>query len=189
MKRGLITALVAALALAALPTFASTFIHMPQHDLVAQADSVIHGRVIDVNTFWSDSGRIIITEATIKVDDVLVGNADSTVVVRTFGGQIGDIRAEAHGFPTFKMGENVLLFLQAEEADNSIRVLGYQEGQFRVVTRNDGVTLAVPMVDEDARYVTRDGKVSPARRSIEINQFKAQIRDLAEQNGRRAIVR
>lgn len=178
MRRNLVLALAATLVLAALPAAASTFVHVPTRELIAQADALIEGRVVDLDSFWTESGRLIATEAVIEIDDTLLGTLSGNVTVRTFGGRVGDITVEAHGFPRFELGERVLLFLTTDE-DGSLRVLGYQQGQFRVVTRRDGVTLAVPQVDEGARFLTIDGKLGAAPRSLEIGYFKQQVRKVA----------
>lgn len=178
MHRAFAAALVAVLFLAATPLAASTFLHMSPRELVAGADALVRGEVIELESFWSESGRVIVTEATIAVEAAILGQVPSIVTVRTFGGQVGDVRVEAHGFPRFEPGERVLLFLERHE-DDTLRVLGYQQGQFRVVTRLDGVTLAVPMVDEDARFLTRDGRVAPEPRSLEIGLFTDTVLRLA----------
>ncbi len=184
MSRKSFLALAATLSLLALPAGASTFIHMSPAELVAQADALIQGRVVDINSFWSESGRLIVTEARVAVDETIFGEASSTVTVRTFGGKVGDIQVEAHGFPSFEKGEHVLLYVQTEPEDGSLRVLGYQQGQFRVVTRRDGVTLAVPMVEDGARFLSRDGRPGPEARSVEIEHFKNSVRSLAQRQGR-----
>jgi len=54
-----------------------------------------------------------------------------------------DVIVEAHGFPRFEQDEQVMLYLEAS-GDGRYRVLGYQQGHFRVVTRLDGVTQVIP---------------------------------------------
>lgn len=184
MKVRVLMTLLLVSCVAALPATASTFVNMSSQELVAQADALIEGRVINLSSFWTDSGRLIATEAVVAVDEVLFGDAPAKVTVRTFGGQVGDIRVDAPGFPRFESGERVLLYLKADSEDGTLRVLGYQQGQFRVVTRRDGVTLAVPMVDDDARFLTRDGRLAPAARSTEIGAYKASILKVAERTGR-----
>jgi hypothetical protein len=127
---------------------------------------------------------MIITEATIEVEQTLLGEAPPVVRVRTFGGQVGDFRVEAEGFPRFEAGSRVMLFLESEPADGSLRVLGYQEGHFELVDRLDGVRMVVPMVDANARYLTRTGQPAPEPRSLEISAFKAFVRDTARSVGR-----
>ncbi len=170
--------------LSTLPVAASTFVAMSSVDLVKGATAVIQGQVIEIESFWSDSGRIIVTEAKIEVDEVLLGRAPSTVTVRTFGGQVGDMIVEAHGFPKFEANERVLLFLTVEPADGTTRVLGYQQGQYRVVTRLDGVTLAVPMADEGMRLIQRSGKLAPEPQSLLLDDFRSRLRATALQVGR-----
>lgn len=179
MRRRSVVALLAALCLMAVPATASTFLHKPTKELVFEADALIQGRVVEMSSFWTDSGRLIATDVQVAIDDTVFGKASGTVRVRTFGGTVGDITVEAHGFPRFEMGEHVLLYVKADPEDGVFRVHGYQEGQFRVVTRLDGVTLAVPQIDEGARLLTRDGKMAPEPRSIELGQFKNQVKELA----------
>ena len=182
MKRQV--AILAVALLAAVPATASTFLAMSPRELVAQADSVVVARVIDQVSSWTESGRLIYTENTLLVEEVVLGEAPETVRVRTFGGQVGDVIVEAHGFPKLESAERVLLFLYRDEEVGAVRVLGYQQGHFRVVTRLDGVTLAVPMVDADARLVDRAGRPAAEARSVPLAQFKAQIVKQAERLGR-----
>ena len=170
--------------LVAVNAHASTFMAMSQADLVRQADAVVQGEVVGLQSSWAPSGRIIVTDAIIAVDEVLVGSTASSITVRTFGGKVGDYTVEAHGFPKFQMGERVILFVQVEPEDGTLRVLGYQQGHFRAVTRLDGVTLAVPMLEEGARFFTPGGTLTPEPRSVEIGSFKAGVRATARQVGR-----
>ncbi|HEX2251853.1 MAG TPA: hypothetical protein VHQ65_01135 [Thermoanaerobaculia bacterium] len=157
MKRILGVGLVALLAVAALPAAASTFLGMDQDALVKASDAVIVGEVLDVRSFWNDEATAIVTEAHVQVDRVVLGDAPGVVVVRTFGGQVGSIRIEAHGFPTFEKGQRTLLFL---ESDGQVaRVTGYQQGQFRIVKRaSDGVDVAVPALEAGAVLASVDGR-------------------------------
>lgn len=178
MQRRIAMAVLATLCLAAMPAAASIFLHMSTRELVTQADALIRGRVVDLESSWSESGRVIVTDATIEVEQALLGSVPQTVTVRTFGGQVDDVIVEAHGFPRFEQDEHVLLYLEADD-DGTLRVLGYQQGHFRVVTRLDGVTLAVPMVEDGVRFFTRAGQAGPEPRSVEIGTFTNQVRSLA----------
>lgn len=182
MKRHV--ALLAVALFAAAPVTASTFVAMSADELVSQADAVVVGRVIDRVSAWTESGRLIYTDNMVAVDEVVFGEADATVMVRTFGGRVGDIVVEAHGFPRFEDGERVLLFLARDEEIGAVRVLGHQQGQFRVVTRLDGVTLAVPMIDEGARLLDLQGRPMAEPRSVRLGQFKARLLKKAGELGR-----
>lgn len=182
MKRH--SALLIVALLVAAPVSASTFVAMSEDELVSGADAVVLGRVIDRASAWTDSGRLIYTDNTVAVEEVLLGEAAAFVNVRTFGGQVGDMIVEAHGFPRFEDNERVILFLTQDKEVGAIRVLGYQQGQFRVVTRLDGVTLAVPMIDEGARLLDRQGRAMPEPRSVRLGQFKTQLLRKAGELGR-----
>jgi len=157
---------------------------MTEDALINQSDMVIQGQVINVHSHWSQSGRIIVSDATVRVDEALIGKCPRVVRVRTIGGQVNDFVAEAAGFPKLELGEKVILYLYEEPSDRSLRVTGYQQGQFRVVTRLDGVTLAVPQVDEDASLLRPDGTHVPTPRSLEIGAFKSHLLGVAEKLGR-----
>jgi hypothetical protein len=184
MNRVITIALATLMGLYAIPLGASTFVAMTEDELITQSDTVIQGEVINMQSHWDRGGRIIVTDVKIRVDEVLIGDSPGVVQIRTFGGQVNDFIIEAHGFPTFELGEQVILYLYEEPADRSQRVLGYQQGQFRVVTRLDGVTLAVPQVDEDARLLRPDGTEVPTPSSVEISAFKTHLLDRAQSLGR-----
>lgn len=170
-------------AVAAVPVGASTFLAMDRSELVKASAAVIEGQVLKVSSFWAATGRIVVTEAMIKVEDAVLGKTASVVVVRTFGGKVGDFMVEADGFPKFKVSERLLLFLEPEK-DGANRVAGYQQGQFRVVTAASGVKIAVPAVDRSASIVTRDGKAAPQAQAVRLDALKDQIRAEGLRSGR-----
>src|SRR5688572_28195034 len=113
------------LLLLAAPASGSTFLHMSRAELAKKASAVVVGNVLSVESFWTRSGQIIVTEAMVEVEDAILGETPSVVIVRTFGGTVNGYTVEAHGFPTFNKGERLLLFLEKDRADpGATRVLG-----------------------------------------------------------------
>lgn len=169
MKRrlALLALLVAALAL---PSGASTFIFTPQRDLVRDASAIVQGRVLSTSSFWNETGQVIVTEAVFQVEENIVGKAPSVIVVRTFGGQVGNFAVEASGFPTFQKGERQLLFLDKEKGGHT-KVLGYQQGQFRIERDAKGNDFARPAVDGGATFV---GQAAPAK-TLSLAALKSSI--------------
>jgi hypothetical protein len=165
--------LVALSLAAAVPAAASTFLAMSQHELVSQSDAVVQGRVLKVSSFWSPSGRVIMSEALVQVEEKVRGNAPSVVKVRTFGGTVGGYTVEAHGFPKFAVDERVVLYLQ--NANETAEVTGYQQGQWRIVN-DKGVEMAVPTVDGGAALLGRDGRPAPAPKALRLDTLKNLIR-------------
>ncbi|HSG41243.1 MAG TPA: hypothetical protein VLE27_16505, partial [Thermoanaerobaculia bacterium] len=163
-----------ALAVVAAPAAASTFIALDQQELLAQSDAVVEGRVLKVSSFWSASGRMIVTEVMVQVEEKILGNAPGVVVLRTAGGTVGGYTVEAHGFPKFEVGERAVLFLQ--NSANVAEVTGYRQGQYRIVREKSGVEMAVPALGPNVRLLHRDGTPAAAPKAVRLDQLKAQLR-------------
>lgn len=166
-----------ALALATLPAMASTFVAMTDAELVKGADAIVRGKIVKLESRWNESGNLIVTDATVAVRETLRGTAPEFVTVRTAGGEVGDYGVEAIGFPKFRRGEDVILFLD-RGTDGPARVLGFQQGHWEVVERLDGVKMAVPRVEDGAALITRDGQLRPEPRSVLLRDLKRYIRQI-----------
>lgn len=175
MKR--LLSLVAVVAVAALPLSASTFIAVDESELVASSQAVVQGKVLDVRSYWNEDRTAIVSEARVLVEDLITGEAPSVVVVKTFGGQVGDYAIVAHGFPTFEAGADVVLFLAADGED--FRVNGYRLGHFRVRETAKG-RLAVPTLEEGVRLFTPDGRLAPRPQAEGLEVMKERIRQRGE---------
>jgi hypothetical protein len=182
MKRFLWLGLCALALAVAVPAGASTFIGLSTHELVASSNAVIQGEVLQVHSFWSKSGRIIVTEAIVRVTETVAGKSPSVVILRTFGGTVEGYTVEAHGFPTFRKGQELLLFV-SNQADGTAEVTGYRQGQYRIVRDKAGVQVAVPTMENGVRLVTRDGRVAARPQALRLDTFKSQIQAGARRAG------
>lgn len=173
------------------PLGASTFLAMDETGLVAASTAVVRGRVVSVESFWNDAHTLIVTEAVIDVESKIVGDAPRFLSVRTAGGTVDDFTVVAHGFPTFRDGERVLLFLQRDDRaplgrvheggrPEGYRVTGYQLGHYRLVTNSRGQEIAVPTLDRDTRMLTRDGRAMEPPRARRADVFEAELRQIAD---------
>lgn len=171
----------------ALPARGSTFLAMSREELVEKAGTVVTGRVIEINSYWNREGTAILTEAVVEVEDSILGNAPSHVRVRTFGGQVGNQKLVAVGFPTFELGEKLLLFLTPQQ-DGFHKVLGYQQGQFRIRTGPDRREMAVPTWEADTvRVLQEDGTPARVPRAVPLDDFKLEIRETARRVARQQV--
>jgi hypothetical protein len=188
MQRGALAVSLVLAGLAAGPAYPSTFFALSPREMVAGATAVVQGEVVETAAFWNAQHTAILTEAVVRVDEEVVGKADAFVRVRTFGGRVGDLAIEAHGFPTFARGERLVLFLENDRWDKEAglyRVFGYRQGEFRLTADPAGETLAVPTVETaGARRLKADGTEAPAPRTVPLAELKAQIRDTARSLGR-----
>ncbi|HEX5758918.1 MAG TPA: hypothetical protein VF121_06955 [Thermoanaerobaculia bacterium] len=158
---------------AAAPATASTFVAMSHEQLVAASAAVVQGRVIKTDSFWTPSGRLIVTEAMVQVEEVIVGAAPSVAVVRTAGGKVQGFTVEAHGFPQFEVGQRVVLFLQAGDP---AQVTGYRLGHYRIAADGRGNEVAVPTLERGVQLLTADGSPAPRPRVMRLDTLKDQVR-------------
>jgi hypothetical protein len=163
----------------------STFLALSQEELLAGSTAVLQGRVVEVESFWNAERTAILSEALVSVDEVLVGRAPTLVRVRTFGGTVGGYTVEAQGFPRFVAGEEALLFLYREPADGSVRVWGYQQGQYRIETRG-GERIAVPAIGRGVRLLGADGVEIEAALPLPLSELRRRVLELGQRLGRRA---
>jgi hypothetical protein len=185
-RRFVLSFLGAMLAVAAIsaPGLASTFVALDSQSLVRDSDAVVQGRVLGIESFWDEQGRIIVTEARVQVEEAILGEPESIVLVRTPGGTVGDFTVEAHGFPRLEAGSEVILFLDRARADGTRRLVGHQQGHFDVVERLDGVRMAVPRIEDGVRLLLPSGRPMPEPRSIEVDELKNRVLTLAGRAGR-----
>ena len=106
---------------------ASTFLKIDLPTLNRMSESVVHARVVSVDSAWNAEGSMIFTEVTLEVLGRLRGTSDATVVVRVPGGTVGDFTSEMEGAPRFQTGDEVVVFL-ARWQDGVPMVAGYAEG-------------------------------------------------------------
>jgi hypothetical protein len=173
----------AVLALVGATAHASTFLALTREELVAGSAAVVDARVTEVRSFWNEAHTVILTEATVRVDQVFVGEAPAYLTVRTFGGRVGRVRVEAQGFPTFDAGQRLLLFLYREPADGSVRVQGYRLGEYRIETGADGVDMAVPMADAGMTFLRKDGKAYELPHAQRLDELVRGVREDAARVG------
>lgn len=183
MKRLVSAILMSMVVIAAGPAAASTFLAMERPSLVAEADAVVQGRVLKVDAFWEPTGTVIVSEAMVQVEDSLFGKTPTVVIVRTFGGTVDGYTVEAHGFPVFAAGEQVLLFLE-QDGEDRMRVTGYQQGLYRVVADGKGGETAVPAIDAGASLLTADGRQAAAPQQMPLAELKDLIRADAARLGK-----
>lgn len=166
---------------AAMATHASTFLAMDQAELTAASSVVVQGEVVETQSFWDETGRVIVTEAVVVVDEVVAGRAPREVRVRTFGGEVAGYHVDAIGFPRFEAGQQVLLFLQPGDGETLrgtevLRVTGYQLGQYHIKRGATGEWIAVPALDSDVTLLGAGGRAVAAPEPVPLTALKSRVR-------------
>ncbi|MBI3448931.1 MAG: hypothetical protein HY049_08470 [Acidobacteria bacterium] len=142
---------------------ASTFLKVDVPTLQKMSESVVHAKVVDIQSAWNDEGSAIFTLVTLDVKGRLHGTAADQLIVRVPGGTVGDFTSEMEGAPKFHKGDEVVAFI-ARWYDGVAMVAGYAEGLSKVkhdqlgnLLLEGGLADGMPMSDL-ARQLGRAGK-------------------------------
>jgi hypothetical protein len=143
---------------------ATIVVHYDLDALTTAADVVVVGHVEAQRSKWE--GARIVTDYEVRVSLPVVGASGSRMVVRTLGGRVGEWAQMAHGVPQFKVGQDVLLFLERDSAGDLHRVIGMAQGRLTVARDAQGRVWAVQ--DLAGLSVARVTGVSGGKRSAEL---------------------
>ena len=103
-------------------------------ELVAEADAIYRGRVIDVQSrrvSGPGGASTLKTFVTLAIDRTLKGSGQKEIVLQFLGGTVGDETLEIDGVPGFTVGDREILFVQKNGAQFCplVRVM---HGRYRV---------------------------------------------------------
>jgi len=109
-------------------------------DLSSTADRIVQGKVVvarvEPHPDYKNLKTLLIT---LQVDDVLKGGSAKTLTFRQFIWDIRDI-SDAAGY---RVGDEVLLFLNRPTSINLTSPVGLEQGRFRVVKNRSGESVAL----------------------------------------------
>jgi hypothetical protein len=101
---------------------------MTLDDLVQEADQIVVGKVLSVQSDWDSDHRTILTTIRIQVNEgwkgILPNDGQITLVQQ--GGTIGDTEMAVQGMPQFLTNEQAVLFLRGSPRQF---VLGMSQGK------------------------------------------------------------
>ncbi len=113
--------------------------HVDFPELVHSADVIFIGTVTDTNARFGINDRVIVTDVTFQVADLVYAGSAVTVdaseqVVLTFaGGQIGDQGLTVSGVPEFTVGQTYAVFARLDGQPYMNPLIGGTQGLFKVV--------------------------------------------------------
>lgn len=135
--RALATAAALALAItvAAPSADARSARYVKTAELVKTSDEVVHGVVTETECYYWPDSKLIVTDVTVEVASAAKGGfakADSFTITIA-GGEMDGMRLLATGLPTFKEGEEVVLFLRHQKSNGTVVTAG-DRGKYLVET-------------------------------------------------------
>lgn len=151
--------------------------------LTRDARSIPRGRIVAVESRWTESRRAIETIVTLQAETYLKGDLGPTVQFRVPGGQLGRFRSITVGAPTFSVGQRVIVFLGARGPSVPF-VLGLSQGVFRLVQSPNGwtVTPSPVLPTAGAPRGARPAPVvrgDPRRTATPLVDFEQRVRTLS----------
>ncbi len=114
----------------------------PLQDLVAASEHVVVGTPRVGDSIWEEvsGSKRIVTYTRLTIEETLDGRnpADSEVMVRTLGGQVGQLGQIVHGEAELRREEVCVVFLK-DRRDGTFRVTGLAQGHYPLIFDPQGV--------------------------------------------------
>lgn len=164
-----------ALLLAVTPGRALTVLPATFEELVRESVAVVHGRVRGVEGRWTADRRTIESTITLDVYDAFKGANTDTATFVVPGGEAGGRILVMPGAPTFRVGDEVVVFLRGS-APSMPQPVGLSLGVYRVAHPASGAALVVPSPVQAAETPTRVVRGTPARHVRGLAEFAAAVR-------------
>lgn len=166
---------LAALAVTAPPAGALTVLPATFEELVNESVAVLHGRVREVDGRWTADRRTIQSTITLDVYTAFKGADLETATFVVPGGEAGGRILVMPGAPTFRVGDEVVVFLRGR-APTLPQPVGLSLGVYRVAHPAAGTALVVPSPVHAAESPTRVVRGTPARQVRALADFGAAVR-------------
>ncbi|MDX2039919.1 MAG: putative Ig domain-containing protein [Acidobacteriota bacterium] len=120
--------------LAAFSLVSATSVIIPSDDqMIIGARAIVRGQVVAINGGLDQQHQGIFTYVTLRVQEVFKGKlTQGDIIIKEPGGQFGNKGSLIFGTAEFKVGEDVLLFLDTWP-DGSLRVYNWFLGKYSII--------------------------------------------------------
>ena len=117
---------------------ATIVIRMNIMELTLMSKRVVHGQITDLKQ--SRVGGMVFTNVEVTVIEPLKGSQETKAHFRIPGGVVGEYGVHVPGTPKFRLNEEVIVFLEGNEASV---VCGMSQGKFAIERAEEGSAQAV----------------------------------------------
>jgi hypothetical protein len=158
-------------------------------DLVQRAEQIVSGTVVDIGEATIDGSPV--TLVTVADLTVMKGAAADSITLELYGGNDGEYAVKVPDMPTFKEGEQLLLFI-AGNGKNVCPLVGVWQGAFRlqfdessgtdIVTSYGGAPIA-GIVGGEIQHVGSRGDGGAASAPLSLDDFRQLIADELGRSG------
>lgn len=186
MARPLVTMLAGVLlVLTGLPAAGTVLVPAELSELSRSAALVVRGKVVSTSTRWADGRRRVETIVTVSVEEALKGDVAGTVSFKVPGGDIGRYRSVMVGAPTFRAGEEVVLFLGARPPAMPY-LLGLGQGVYRLQrdARSGRASVVSPALFAGQNGTVKVRRGDLRRRQMSFDEFADAVREAVADGAR-----
>lgn len=145
--------------------------------LILTSRLVVTGNVRSIQAQWDKKRENIYTYITVQVSEVLKGKIrNNIIVVKQAGGIVGDEEIMIDGAPRYKIGQEVLLFLNTLP-DGALTIAHLFQGKYEIVEDAEtGLKMAQRTIDSDTVHLL-PGQDAEVTNRAELSAFIEKIRD------------
>jgi hypothetical protein len=149
-------------------------------DMVTDSQVIATGRCLGTRSEWIEDGRVLVTVATIAVDEVLKGQPGETLTVVLPGGIDANrqipVAMTYPGAPQIAPEEEVFLFLNGDDSvAGGYSVYGFAEGKYSIVEDQAGDKVVARDFTKN-RVQQSPGLVRGNRPLVPLSEFKGKVR-------------
>ena len=164
---------------------ATTVKQLSLEQMVHGSHRIMLGRPVSQETYWNKNRTRIYTATRFAVMEDLKGESRGTATVVTVGGTVDGMTLAVSGTPTFRVNEEVLLFLEAGKSGHWI-LMGLSQGMFRITADHRGVRTAhhassgLHLIPGSPESSTQ----TPIPNRVELERLLSRIRQLVADTGK-----
>ena len=129
---------------------ATVMLPLSIEQMAQESVAVVRARVKHQASNWDEGRKRIYTQTTVQVVDPILSRLSlpDTIVLRTLGGEVGEVGMKVAGTPAFTPGEEVVVFLRSHPAAaGEFQVIGMSQGKYSVKRSAKGPIMVVPSVE------------------------------------------
>jgi hypothetical protein len=162
----------------------SVVVRLSDESLAAKADVIVSGQVVRIQSMWNRERTSIHSYITVSVEEHLAGGLGvGEITFRELGGQVGGTRAWINGAPSFRTGEDVLLFLSRGK-DGVLHTTGLFQGKFSLIWDAVRGSRRAQRDFSHAGTVVLGEKLGPVKEDREYSAFRERIQALTAERGK-----
>jgi len=148
---------------------------MPFDDKVEHAASIVLGKCVATHAQWDSEHRFIVTYSTFQVEDTMKGAEPAQITIVTPGGAVGNLRQDTIGVPTFREGDENIVFTKATNFGPT--VLYFDQGTYDVNPNEHGEKIVTPRPTGAVLVDTQRGTAYEPEHARTLGEFHRSVRE------------